>query len=75
MDLSPIILKVTVEGARALAESLDWSMQATERSIAKQGLTPRLSEKWEALDDLLAQLQTVKRDRWYGREVAEQEVA
>jgi DNA-binding MarR family transcriptional regulator len=70
MDFQEITLTLTTVQARALADSIDWSMQATERSIEERGRSKERTAKWEALDDILAQLQEVKRDRWFGTRAA-----
>ena len=60
----------TAEQASLLMESLQWSLQATERSMRSNPTNRRLAERWECFDDILAQLQEVKRDRMYGKEAA-----
>lgn len=61
-----ITIEVTREQGRYLLESIAWSLQAAERTLDKGNHTQQknAAEKYRALDDVLAQLQEVKRDRW-----------
>jgi hypothetical protein len=61
-----ITLTISPEQGVYLLESLTWSAQAAERSLNRRE-DSATREKWESLDDMLAQLQAAKRDCWYGK--------
>lgn len=64
--MKTITIELTPEDAAYLLDSLNWSLQATERAIESRPDDARPRQKWESLDGIVAQLQEVKRDRWYG---------
>lgn len=61
--MNDITITITPEQGVFLLESLDWSLQATEKSLQRRD-TPEVRTKWQALDDIVAQMQECKR-AWY----------
>lgn len=61
--MNDITITITPEQGVFLLESLDWSLQATEKSLQRRD-TPETRTKWQALDDIMAQMQELKRS-WY----------
>lgn len=68
--MNRITIELTPEQAMYLTESVDWSIQATEKTLMRNEHNTAARAKWEALDDINAQLQEQKRINWYGQEVA-----
>jgi hypothetical protein len=68
MPNKPEEITITIDREQGiyLMESLTWSLGATERSQQRNPNDKALSNKYEALDDIMAQLQAVKRELWYG---------
>jgi hypothetical protein len=66
-NFEEITITLHPDEAAVLVDSLSWSLQATERAIDARPDDPKPRAKWEALDSIFAQVQEVKRDRWYGK--------
>lgn len=64
-----ITLELDKDAARALLKCVGRQLQTLEGEMDRFGTGKRFESarhEWQALDDVLAQLQEVKRDRWYG---------
>jgi hypothetical protein len=53
------------EAGVVLLESLSWSAQATERTLQGNPNNERAHDKWDVIEELIAQIQDAKRG-WYG---------
>lgn len=66
--MNDITLTIDPEAGNVLLESLNWSLQATERTLQNNPNNLKAHDKWDIVSDLLEQIQTAKQG-WYGATV------